>query len=177
MSIKKLKSLGWNLLWQPLVATIFVGVVLYCLGMVTGASEILWAVGAGALSSSSYIVFVTPQSAVARSRRIIGGYVVGAIVGLFVHWILTVAYDFASANLQFHNSHLFWISAAISVGVAMVMMVLLGVEHPPAAGLSLVLVLDIHEYMTLVMILIAAVALSALRHALRCHLINLVGER
>ena len=44
-----------NLIWQPSVAIIFVLLVLFVMGHFA-SGDVLWAVGAGSLSSSSYIV-------------------------------------------------------------------------------------------------------------------------
>lgn len=171
----KFKAIHWHLLWQPLIAVIYVGCVLIALSS-SASSNLLWAIGAGALSSSCYIVFVTPSSITAQSRRIIGGYVVGIVSGMVVHIILVaIKHNLTAGHSHISlNDHLFWASAAVTVGVAMVLMVIINAEHPPAVGVSLVLVLDIQHYMIIVIILAAAVALAILKKIFEPWLINLV---
>ena len=171
----KFKAIHWHLFWQPLIAVIYVAGVLIALSGSAG-SNLLWAIGAGALSSSSYIVFVTPKSITAQSRRIIGGYIVGIVAGMVVHIVLVAVkqnllLDHSPVAL---NNHLFWASAAVTVGIAMILMVIINAEHPPAVGISLVLVLDIQHYMIIVIILAAAIVLAVLKKIFEPWLINLV---
>ena len=171
---RKIKGDAPHLVLQALCAVVYIAFVLFCLSITDSGSPLLWAIGAGALSSSCYIVFVTPHSAVACSRRIIGGYFIGIVTGLIMHIILTRLYMLAVDVNNFHTSQVFWVSAAVTVGLAMTIMVLFGMEHPPAVGVSLVLVLHLNEYDTLLIILAAAILLATLRWLLRRWLIDLV---
>lgn len=170
----KFKAIHWHILWQPLVAVIYVGCVLVFLGM-SASSDLVWAIGAGALSSSSYIVFVTPKSVTAEPRRIVGGYIVGIMCGLVVHIILMMVrkHWMAQSDHAHLSDHLFWASAAITVGLAMILMIIMNAEHPPAVGVSLVLVLDIQHYHIIVIILAAAFALAVIKMILDPWMMNL----
>lgn len=170
----KFKAIHWHLLWQPLVAVIYIAFVLILLS-ISGSNNLIWAIGAGALSSSCYIVFVTPKSVTAEPRRIIGGYIVGIMCGLVVHIILVSLRQhwMAQSNQTHINDHIFWASAAITVGLAMILMIILNAEHPPAVGVSLVLVLDIQHYDIIVLILAAAFVLAILKGLLNPWMINL----
>jgi CBS-domain-containing membrane protein len=174
LSFHKFKEHSPHLYIQPGLAVLYVAFILFLLSLVDSKATLLWAIGVGALSSSSYIVFVTPQAPVARSRRILGGYFVGITTGLIVHLILSKIYTLMPENSYFHASHLFWMSAAITVGLSMLMMIIFSVEHPPAVGVSLVLVLNLDGYMTLFLIFIGAIILSCIKWLLRKWLINLI---
>jgi CBS domain-containing membrane protein len=150
---------------------LYVSLVLFCLDFIDRGST-LWAIGASSLASSAYLVFTNPSSPVARYHRIIGGYLVSVLVGLLIHILLS----HISQHMQIHTTipHLFWITASIAVGISMLLMVLLGYEHPPAAGVALVLVLDINDYSTLFVILGAAAVLALLKKLLKYTLVDLV---
>jgi CBS domain-containing membrane protein len=174
LSLFKFKKHGPHLFLQQAIAVIYIAFILFFLSLVDDGSKILWAIGSGALSSSCYIVFVTPKSPIANSKRIIGGYFVGIIIGLLMHVFLTKMYNLTPYIGHFHTSHIFWISAAITVGISLIAMVILGVEHPPAVGISLVLVLHLGEYTTLLMIFISAVILAFIHWLLKNWLVNLI---
>ena len=174
ISIPKLKSHGAHLFLQPGLAVIYVAFILFVLNIINQQITLLWAIGVGALSSSCYIIFVTPTSPVARPKRIIGGYFIGTFCGLVMHVILTKLYLLTFETSQISHSHLFWISAAITVGLSMFMMIALNVAHPPAIGVSLVLVLNLQDYTTLILIFLSACLLALIRWLLRNWLINLV---
>jgi CBS-domain-containing membrane protein len=161
------------MIWQPMVAVIFIAVVLYALSQ-TGGSDIIWAIGAGALSSSACIVFLTPNSQIGHARHVIGGYAIGSLVGVLVHWIMQQVEPVLSQHIAQHHLHAFWVLAAISVGIAMVIMAWIKCLHPPAVGMSVVLVLDIHHYDTVIVILAAAVCLAIIRRLLNRYLQCLV---
>lgn len=173
-SLIKLRGHGAHLFFQPILAVLYIALVLFIFSLIDDNVSILWAVGIGSLSSSCYIIFVTPQSSVATSRRIIGGYVVGIAIGLLIRLILTKLYVLTFHETDYHTTHLFWVSAAITVGLSMLAMIVLSVEHPPAVGMSLVLVLNLQDYVTLLSIFVAALLLALIHWLLKDWLIDLI---
>ncbi len=168
------RDIKFNLLWQTLLVVLFMSVVLFAFNEATNSS-VLWAVGTSSLASSAYIVFAMPQSIAARSHRVIGGYVVAIGVGIVFHQILYALFQVFSSHFFFQeHPHTFWISASIGVGISMLLMVLLGFQHPPAAGIALVLVLGTHDFKVLTVIIIAVGVLAILRKLLSPYLKNLV---
>lgn len=166
------KHLWPNLIWQPLTAVIFICVVLFFLNRIS-QSDLLWAVGAGALSSSCYIVFGRPSSITADPWNIIGGYLIGMVSGELIRLLSIQTYP---VTMDFMNNpyfHIMGMFAAISVGLALVVMAVLNLEHPPAAGLALVLVLDVRDYRVLAVIFVAVIALTVIRVGLRKYLLDL----
>lgn len=163
-----------HLFIQALAAVVFMWLVLMALDEVA-TSTIIWAVGASTLASSSYIVFCAPKSMVAKPQKIIGSYIIAMLCGEGMRILANMvcaAVPNCQAGIPF--LHVFEFAAAISVGIALLLMVLLKSEHPPAAGLAVVMVLDIRNLEALVIILIAAIVLSLVRIIFRRVLCDLI---
>lgn len=173
MSFWQHKQHTWvNLIWQPLCAMVFLCCVLFVLN-VFSTSPILWAVGAGSLASSCYVVFGKPQSSAAIPQRMIGGYLVGIVTGVGIRY-LAIHFDlFHGFVLGEPHMQAVGLLAAISVGLALILMILLQFEHPPAAGMTLVLVLEVRDYRTVTIVFVAAVILALLHFLLRPYLRDL----
>jgi len=172
-----MQAAGWkkskkHFLLQVLFAIIFMVFVLVLMSL-DSKSQILWALGAGALASSTFIIFTIPQSISAEPRRVVGGYLIAIIIGIGIHFLLTHVLHIISGHFAIENIQIFWVSAAISIGLAMISMVLLDCQHPPAAGISIVLVLNIQEYYTVAVIILSVIALALIRYFFRNYLINL----
>ena len=167
------KKLLWpHILWQPLLAIIFVAALLYTL---RGANmgSLTWAVGAGAMSSSVCLVFGTPSLRSARVQNILGGYAIAMICGLLVQFctihVSHICLDYWRCQTALHS----FVFAAV-VGLVLIVMSCFHCQHPPAAGLALVIALDIGHYAVLIVIAVAAIVLAALKILLRSYLRDLV---
>lgn len=124
------------------------------------------------LGASAFIAFTMPESHISDARYLVGGYVVGLVVGVaFGLTFRALALPAEGASRYAADIVL----GGLAVGVAIFLMVLLNLEHPPAAGIALGLVMN-HEWglFTLAVILGAITALSALKWLLRRYLKNLV---
>jgi len=64
--------------------------------------------------------------------------------------------------------------SALAVGGAIFLMVVTDTEHPPAAGMSLGLVLNQWDHRTLLFILLAVLVMAALRKILQPYMVDLV---
>ncbi len=155
-----------NYIWQSalLVLFVFTSLMLFYWRM---SANVLWAVGASSLASSAYIVFGKPSSVAARPQNIILAYIVAMTVGIFCRLIfelhlLDSIYDLS--YLQFYWNGLF---AAIAVALSLVITVKLRLDHPPSAGVALVLVIDVQDYHTLIIVLFSVIMLSLLSLAFR----------
>jgi CBS-domain-containing membrane protein len=111
-----------------------------------------------AMGATAFIVFAMPNAVSAHTRNVIGGHLVGLITGTIFYFI----------GLPY------FLGYPLVVGIAVFIMVALDVEHPPAAGTALAVV--IHEVSPDVSITIVAVAilLSLCRHYLGGYLKDLV---
>lgn len=169
-----LKSASWkHYCLQPLLAVIIMTIVLYVFNSIA-TTDILWAVGAGALASTCATVFIMPDCGPAQPVKIIGGYTVGLLVGELVRLLLMTVHQFAGSFMLDQHYQLLGVLASITIGFSIAFMALFKVEHPPAAGLSIVLVLDLRDYKSMIVIFTAALVLAALQKLLRNQLRRLV---
>ncbi len=166
------KWLWPHILWQPLLAILVVGVLLYVLRG-AAAGSLTWAVGAGAISSSACLVFGTPSARSARAQNILGGYAIAIICGLLVQFCIihvnTICLDFWHCQTALPS----FVFATV-VGLVLIAMSCFHCQHPPAAGLALVVALDIGHYGVLAIITIAALVLATLKIVLQSYLRDLV---
>lgn len=121
-----------------------------------------------ALGASSFILFTMPHAQVARVRFVVGGYVVGVAVGTLCHWLGQCPWPAALGEPPYVAF------GALAVGLAIFVMVLTNTEHPPAASLALGLVLGQWSLLTVGVVLVGIVGLSALKKLLEPMLINLL---
>ena len=167
------KHMWPHLIWQPLLAMLFIYFVLMTMHLVA-MTDIYWSIGAGALSSSSAIVFAKPSLTSSAPKRILGGYLIACCTGSLLSLILMEMH----VNLSGHFllSPLFYgysIIAACSVAIALFIMGVTDLFHPPATGMSLVLVIDMRDYFLISIILGAAIVLCITRFLLHRYLIDL----
>jgi len=149
---------------QCILATLSVFIVLLFLDAVADVAII------AALGASFFIAFTMPDKQVSKPRFLIGGYLVGIGAGCLCHYLSLLALLMQLPIIQ-GSSHM--VFCAISVGLAIFVMVITNTEHPPAASLALGLVVNF-SYMTVVVVLIGIISLSVIRAVLRPILIDLV---
>ena len=110
------------------------------------------------MGATAFIVFAMPKTVSAQTRNVVGGHLVGLASG-------TIFY--------FTGLHHF-IEYPLAVGIAICIMVALDVEHPPAAGTALAVVINEVSPDVFVTIMASALVLSQCRYYLRNHLKDLV---
>ncbi len=115
------------------------------------------------LGASAFIAFAVPRSLNSAPRNLIGGYLVGMVMGVAMSGLYHVL---APLNLSV-SSILMIVCGAVATGMAMFAMVLTRTEHPPAAALALGLVFNEWDATTVVVILLAIIALSAFKQVAR----------
>ena len=150
----------WNYIWQPLIIFIFLVAILNIFLLAEHTSNIAWAVGAGSLASSAYLVFAKPSAVAAHPLRLIVAYVLAIVCGLLTHYL--------GDALLLRQHQFFWISflAAFAVIVTLLLMIWMKAEHPPAVGMALVFVIDLKDYHTSIVVLGAITVLVVLKMAL-----------
>lgn len=155
----KFKKLWKYYILQSLLAA----AVLFIIVLVLGKDKM---VVASAIGATSFIVFAMPKSTSAKTRNVIGGHLVGLISGAVFYYIpLPYPLEYALvAALEY----------ALVVALAIFLMVALDVEHPPAAGTALAVVINEVTLSAFITIMLSAVILSQCRYYLRHHLKNLV---
>ncbi len=124
-----------------------------------------------AIASTAFIVFVVPHSVAATPRKVIGGHVMAVLVGsAFAGALRLFGIDETLAGERV----VLEVAAAFSVGIGIFVMVLTNTEHPPAAATALGLVFHEWSVSSIVIVISAAVVMSAVRIALRPKLVNLL---
>ena len=167
----ELKISKWHFILQLLAAVVYVLFVLITLDVIS-SSPIMWAVGSSSLASSAYLIFATPASPTAAARRLVGAYAVAIICGIIIRHIASWLMSDSGVMLLglTHDPHMYWLSGAASVGVSMFFMLLLRLQHPPAAGMALVMVIDQRSYEGILAIFFLAVLLAIIKLILRKYL-------
>ena len=78
---KSFKRAPKSYIMQSLLAVVAVAIILYFVEVLTHAAIV------AALGASAFIVFAMPHSITAKSRRLIGGHIVGIISGTFCYYV------------------------------------------------------------------------------------------
>jgi CBS-domain-containing membrane protein len=110
------------------------------------------------MGATTFIVFAMPKATSAKTRNVIGGHLVGLAAG-------TIFYFTALP---------YFVEYPLAVGIAVFVMVALDVEHPPAAGTALAVVINEVSLDAFITIMLSAVILSQCRYYLRRRLKDLV---
>lgn len=111
-----------------------------------------------AMGATAFVVFAMPTTISAQRRNVVGGHIVGL----------------ASGAIFYFTALPYFLEYPLAVGVAIFVMVALDVEHPPAAGTALAVVVNEVSYDAFITIMIAAVVLSQCRYYLRDYLRDLI---
>jgi hypothetical protein len=162
---KKFKHNVARYILQCALATLTILIVLVFLDVLTQTAII------AALGASSFIAFTMPAHDASKPRFLIGGYLVGISVGCFCH-LLSLSPWMASLFVSLRISSI--VCGALSVGMAIFLMVITDTEHPPAASVTLGLVLNQWDHLTIVSILCGIILVSTLKWLLKPVLKNLL---
>jgi CBS-domain-containing membrane protein len=125
-----------------------------------------------ALGASAFITFVMPTQYSSDPRRLLGGYAVGLAVG-FVFYLLSKSQ--IETILPITNTLTIVIFGALAVGVSIFLMAITNTEHAPAAGVTLGLVINTWDYLTILFIVMAILWLASIRYLLRGYLMDLIS--
>ncbi len=157
----RFKKNPFHYIVQCLLAVAFLAIILLALDAVFHTVMI------ASFGATSFIVFAMPRLKICTPRRLIGGYVVGILSGV----VCSMAYTaLAGGSGALILSGLF---GALAVGISIFLMTITNTEHPPAAGLALGLVYEGADLMTLLVILLGVLLLTAIKMLFKKYLINL----
>lgn len=110
------------------------------------------------MGATSFIVFAMPRAVSAQTRHVIGGHLVGLACG----------------TMFYYTGLPYLLEYPLAVGIAICVMVALDVEHPPAAGTALAVVINEVSPQVFVTIMVSALVLTQCRYYLRHYLRDLV---
>lgn len=143
-------------LWKYyIIQSLLAATVLFIIILILGTDKM---VVTSALGATSFIVFAMPKSVSAKTRNVIGGHLVGLASGGMFYFI----------QLPYSLEY------ALVVALAIFLMVALDVEHPPAAGTALAVIINEVSLDAFITIMLSAVLLSQCRYYLRHYLKDLV---
>ncbi len=108
-----------------------------------------------AAGSTAFTVFGLPHNRTAKTRNIIGGNVISAVVGFGCSYLAPL-----------------WFAGGVAVGLASFLMVLVDAEHPPAAGAALGLTISA-TLPQVTFIVVSALSFSLIRYFLLPYLKDL----
>ena len=159
----KLRRSFKNYLLQSMIAT---GV---CCIMLISLDVIIPGALVASLGASTFIVFVAPDTQAAKPRGLLGGQLIGTGVGLGCWFLLQWAPLSGLLPQRIEVALL----GSLAVGLAIFIMVVIDMEHPPAAGTALSLVMAEWSFYSILFICGASLFLTASRWALGRRLKNL----
>jgi len=155
--------------WRHFVAqSLLATTVIFIVFVILGSQEIAVVASLGA---TAFIVFALPDKFTARPRHVIGGHLVGVLCGLLGATIAGLLSPDSAGVIWCDVVH--GAGYAVAVGLAIFVMVVIDVEHPPAAGTALGVAVEGFSWQVAATVLGVAVFLSAVRFAFRRHLHDL----
>ncbi len=157
----KLRRDPYKYILQSLVAILAIGVILFFLDLRIQTALV------ASLGATSFTIFTRPRHFMSSFRTVAGGYAVGILVGVLMDLFIRPV---------FPGEYSLHMAGGLAVGVAIFIMVATNTEHPPAAGISLGLVLNEWNLRTLIFIVSAVVLMLVLKSFLKPYMINLIGE-
>ncbi|MFQ6034683.1 MAG: HPP family protein [Sedimentisphaerales bacterium] len=110
------------------------------------------------MGATSFIVFAMPNTISAKTRNVVGGHLVGLASGAILYF----------ATLPYLLAY------PLVVGIAIFLMVALDVEHPPAAGTALAVIINEVSCDAFITVMVSALVLSQCRYYMRHYLKDLV---
>ena len=150
---------------QCVLAMIIIFVVLLFDDTVSGMTIV------ASLGASTFIALTMPHTNAARPRYLIGGYAIGALCGILMHYVYQYLL-YLNMDILGHSPHI--VPCAVAVGLAMFLMVVTNAEHPPAAALSMGLVLQPNVLLTALIALISVSIISVVKTLMGKWLENLL---
>lgn len=145
---RKFRSYWKNYVFQSFLAALTILLLLLLLNLEH-------VVVIAAIGATAFIVFAMPKDITARSRSIIGGHLVGFTVGSLC------------ALLPQPCPYLSMLAYSLAVGLSILIMVTIDMEHPPAAATALGIAITGFSHDAAVAVVTSVVLLSLAHHFLR----------
>ena len=154
---------------QGLYVGLFLWFVLVAMDMVTRQPGLLWAVGASSLASSAYITFCFNSDNKKAAIHMIGAYLLSVLIGIAgSHLSMLLSYYTPMGHMRAIE-----VATACAVTFSFLLQTILNFQHPPAAGMSLVLTLEPWSFDTVMVILLSVFVLALIPQLMGKHLRDL----
>jgi CBS-domain-containing membrane protein len=144
---------------QAILQSLYALVIIFGLVYLLDLNDIVIISSIGA---SSFILFAKPHSNPAKTWNFVGGQLIGLFVGSLFG---AVPYNHAVMKPLVY---------ALCVAVTIFAMVILGREHPPAAGTALSVVLAGFSLDQIISLVVSVLVLAFMHHLLRSRMVDLV---
>lgn len=169
----KKKASNAQIAWQIIAAALSIGIVLMSLESFLHF-ETVWAAGVGSLASSIYLVYIQPSSPASHPKNMAFCYVIAFVVGLLLHALLSwvsgsIGVEWSPAAV----GHVADLIGAVALAATMLLSVKYVVPHPPAAGMALVLALDMGSLFLCLVLFGGVLFVCICRYILRNKLVDL----
>ena len=161
-----------HLLWQSSLVFIIIFGFMYMMKHAINADVALGAIGATSLGSSAFLAFVAHDTAMARARRMIFGYLWGILFGALgsgLFHLMMQQHIFSAIQVDLEV-----VFAAAVAMLTMLCMTFFSCEHPPAVGIAIGLVLRQWDLSILVVVFVTVLVIALLKSLLRPWLLNLL---
>lgn len=145
---------------QSLLAGFSIFLIVLVLGQYEMTDIIMASLGA-----TAFVVFALPEKITAQPRNVIGGHAIGLICGKAGYLLLELIPGAGKVEVA--------AGFGLAVGLAIFIMVIVDMEHPPAAGTAFGVVTTGATLPVVFGVLFFAIALSLIRWVLRNHLRDL----
>ena len=109
-----------------------------------------------ALGSSAFAAFCFPTMKTAQTRHLIGSYFIAILIGMLFSYVGSIG---IIDNIHWHEA----ILGSLSIGLLMVILILLSLEHPPSAGIALSFILSGWDWKTPLYLMAAIIILALIR--------------
>lgn len=134
--------------------SILAAITIYIIAIIFSDSVLIIA----SMGATAFICFALPKAASAQTIHVIGGHVTGLACGaIFALTPLPLPLEFA-----------------LAVGLAIFIMVAIDVEHPPAVGTALAVVINEVELSGAIAIMLSVLVITQCRYLLRNVLKDLI---
>ena len=164
-----------NIVWQVIAAGLTMAVILFWLKPFM-PDHSMWAAGAASLGSSIYLIYAQPSCLSSKPISMLLCYLFAFLVGLLLHWLVGVLFALPSTQFpHFLHQSLYGVMGFIALVVVLLVSILLKIPHPPAAGMALILTLDIDRAHAVAALFVGVLFLTACRIIFRNKLVNLWG--
>lgn len=133
----------WNYIWQPIVAMLFLWILLFGIDQME-TSQTLWSVVVTSIVSTTFLIFVLPDSPSAQWFRVLFGYAVALLVGELLHVAIEYLYNLfpmvgGMKTLYFQFAEL---GAVLSFLFITFVMIFTRIQHAPAVAFGTLLVMQ-----------------------------------
>lgn len=158
---KKFRKNKAHYILQCLMATAAV------VGILLAMDSVFKEVMLASFGATAFLVFAMPHLRTSQARSVLGGYIIGIILGIILHIMAVKIHNLTDFHL------IYSMFAGLAVGLSLLIMTMTNAEHPPAAGLSLGLVLQGYHIGSVIIVFASVVILMLIKRLLKNWLINL----